>query len=134
MTQFMLVIGSQPQNMDVVCQSIYESDRFLRIAHKLFTDEQLKSCWSLEGELVHDLFSDAQTQISEGISIEETRIGQLLLRLFRSCQEVVLWYSSDFDDLPEFTDIEAAMKEISSELMRSAGEIYLRFRGDSIEY
>jgi hypothetical protein len=130
----MLAIGIQPPNIGVVCQPIYESDKLSqRIARELFTDEQLKLCWSLKKESVHDLFSLARTQISAGISIEATIIGQLLLRLFRSCQEIVLWYSSDFNNLPEFTDIEAAMNEISSTLMELAGEIYLRFRGGAIE-
>jgi hypothetical protein len=130
MTQFILVIGIQPQNIGVVCHSIDEADKFQKdIAHELFTNEQLKYCWCLKRESVHDLFSQAQLQISEGENIEKTIIGKLLLRLFRSCQEIVLWYSADFNDLPEFTDIEAAMNEISSALMESDGEVYLRFRG-----
>jgi hypothetical protein len=61
MTQFMLVIGSQPQNMGIVGQLIHEDDKFLkRIACELFTDKQIASCWFLEKDSVHDLFSDAE--------------------------------------------------------------------------
>jgi hypothetical protein len=134
MTQFMLVIGAQPQNMGVVCQPIHEDKYLNKIACELFTEVQLESCWFLEKDSVHDLFSLAIADISAGINIRQTIIGQLLLKLFQTCQEIVLWYSSDWNDLPEFTDIEAAMNEISLELMESAGEIYLRFKGSAIEY
>jgi hypothetical protein len=130
MTQFMLVIGNRPQDPDLVCRSIdEEASRWLQnIARELFIDEQLKSCWYLDRELIHDLFSQAQTQLFAGESIEQTSVGQLLLELFRSCEETVLWYSIEFDDLPEFRNIEAAMNEISTQLIRPSGEIYLRFR------
>jgi hypothetical protein len=134
MTQFMLVIGIQPQQANIVCCSIDEADEFLKkLAHQLFTDRQMESCWypeGLNGELVHDLLSLARTHIMEGGNIKDTFIGQLLIKVFQSCHETILWYSDDFDDLPEFTNIEIAMNEISSELIVLAGEIYLKFKGD----
>jgi hypothetical protein len=133
MTQFMLVIGSQPQNIDVICRSIGETDKFLKkAAHQLLTDRQLELCWypeGLHGESVHDLFSQAQTQIIGGENIEETIIGKLLIKVFQSCREVLIWYSNDFNDLPEFTNVEIAMNEICSELIELSGEVYLKFKG-----
>jgi hypothetical protein len=130
MTQFMLVVGDRPQDLNSVCRSINEADRFLKkIARELFTEQQLQSCWYLEKELAHDLFNRAQIQIFESKSLKETIIGQLLIKLFSSCEQIVCWYASDCNDLPEFTDIEIAMQYISSELIEPGGEIYLRFRG-----
>ena len=127
MTQFMLVIGIKPQQADVICRSIDEKDEFFKeVAHQLFTDRQMESCWypeGLNGESVHDLLSLARTHIMEGGNIKDTVIGQLLIKLFRSCGEIVLWYSNDFDDLPEFTNTEIAMNEISCDLITMAGEI-----------
>ena len=45
----------------------------------------------------------------------------------------MLWYSNEFNDLPEFTNIEAAIDEISSALTYSSGEIYLRFKNKEVE-
>lgn len=89
----MLVIGHRPQNTALVCRSIdEEASRWLQnIARELFTDDRLKSCWYLDRELIHDLFSQAQTQLFAGESIEKTSVGQLLLKLFRSGEETVLW-------------------------------------------
>jgi hypothetical protein len=130
MTQFMLAIGDLPQDLDSVCLSINEADRFLKkMAKELFTEKKLQSCWYLEKELAHDLFNQAQVQIFESKSLEETIIGQLLIKLFSSCEQIVCWYASDCADLLEFTDIEIAMQYISSELIQPEGEIYLRFRG-----
>jgi hypothetical protein len=132
MTQFMLAIGIQPPETNIVCRSIDEKDElFKEIAHQLFSDRKIESCWypeGLNGESVHDLLSLARTHVMEGGNIKDTVIGQLLIKVFQSCHEVVLWYSNDFDDLPEFTNIEIAMNEISCELIKMAGEIYLRFR------
>jgi hypothetical protein len=132
MTQFMLIIGIRPQVESIVCRSINEADEFLKkLAHQLFTDQQMESCWypeGLNGESVHDLLSLAEIYITEGGNIRDTIIGQLLIKVFQSCHETVLWYSHDFDNLPEFTNIEVAMNEISSELMEMAGEIYLKFK------
>ena len=134
MTQFILVIGKPPQDPGFIFRSIRESDEFLKqIAYKLFTDKQLEFCWQLEGDLIHALFSQAQTQIFEGNKIQQTIVGQLLVTLFRSCQETVLWYGNDFHDLTEFVNIETTLDEIASELVRSSGEIYLRFRNKEIE-
>jgi hypothetical protein len=136
MTQFMLVIGIQPQEANIVCRSIDEKDEFFKqLAHQLFTERQMESCWypeGLNGESVHDLLSLARTHIMEGENIKDTVIGQLLIKLFRSCYEIVLWYGNDFDDLPEFINIEIAMNEISCDLITMAGEIYLRFKGDMV--
>jgi hypothetical protein len=127
----MLVIGIQPQQANIVCRSIDEADEFLKkLAHQLFTDRQMESCWypeGLNGESVHDLLSLARTHIMEGGNIKDTIIGQLLIKAFQSCHKTVLWYSHDFDDLPEFTNVEIAMNEVSSELIKLAGEIYLKF-------
>jgi uncharacterized protein YpmS len=135
MTQFMLVIGIQPQEANIVCRSIGEADEFSKkLAHQLFTDRQMELCWypeSLNGESVHDLLSLARTHIMEGGDIKDTIIGQLLIKVFQLCDETVLWYSHDFDDLPEYTNIEIAMNEISCELIKMAGEIYLRFKSDA---
>jgi hypothetical protein len=137
MTQFMLVIGIQPQLENIICHSIDEAEEFLKkLAHQLFANQQMESCWypeGLNGESVHDLFSLAEIHIREGGNIRDTIIGQLLIKVFQSCYETVLWYSHDFDDLPEFTNIELAMNEISSELMVMAGEIYLRFRINAVD-
>jgi hypothetical protein len=134
MTQFMLVIGIQPQDANIVCRSIDEAAEFLKkLAHQLFTDRQMESCWypeGLNGESVHDLLKQSRTHMMEGRDIKDTLIGQLLIKAFRSCHETLLWYSHDFDNLPEFTNIEMAMNEISSELIELSGEIYLKFRGD----
>jgi hypothetical protein len=103
------------------------------LLRQLFTDQQMKSCWypeGLNGESVHELLSLARTHIMERGNIKDTIIGQLLIKVFQSCHDTVLWYSNDFDDLPEFRNIEIAMNEISSELIEMAGEIYLRFKGD----
>jgi hypothetical protein len=134
MTQFMLIIGIQPQNANIVCRSVDRKDEFFKeLARQFFTERQMELCWypeGLKGESVHDLLSQARTDIMEGGKIENTIIGQLLIEVFRSCHETLLWYSNDFNDLPEFTDIEIAMNEISSELIELAGEIYLKFKGD----
>jgi hypothetical protein len=130
----MLVIGIQPQQANIVCRSIDEADEFFKkLAHQLFTDRQMKSCWypeGLNGESVHDLLSLARTHIMEGGNIKDTIIGQLLIKAFQSCHKTVLWYSHDCDDLPEFTNVEIAMNEVSSELIKLAGEIYLKFNGN----
>jgi hypothetical protein len=66
MTQSILIIGN-PQNLDIAYHSIDTADKFLKdIAHKLFTEEQLKSCWYIEGWIIHELFSKAQTQLFNG--------------------------------------------------------------------
>ncbi|PSB50877.1 hypothetical protein [Chamaesiphon polymorphus] len=130
MTQFMLVVGDRPQDLDSVSRAIHEADWFLKkMAQELFTDRQLQSCWYLEKELAHDLFNQAQVQIFESKSLEETIIGQLLIKLFSSCEQIVCWYANDCDELPEFTNIELALQYISSELIQPGGEVYLRFRG-----
>ncbi len=128
MTQFMLIVGHRPEDLEFPYRSIDKADKFFKIAQRLFTDRQLQSCWYLENELTHELLSQARSQISAGYSIEQTIIGKLLAQLFRSCEEVVLWYSNDFSELDEFTDIELVMPVISSELMQLAGEIYLHFK------
>jgi hypothetical protein len=136
MTQFMLTIGNQPEYAGISFCSIDENDGFLKkIAHHLFTKEQLQLCWyprNVDGELVDDLFVQAQSEILDGEILRETVVGKLLLNLFQSCQEVVLFYSSDFDYLPECTDIETAMDEISAELIDFSGEVYLRFINSSV--
>jgi hypothetical protein len=133
MTQFMLVVGDRPQDLGFSCQSIDETDKFFKIAQELFTQQQLQSCWYLDNELTHELLSQARSHILAEHSIEKTIIGKLLVHLFRSCEEVVLWYSDDFSDLPEFTDVELVMPVISIDLMKLAGEIYLRFRGKIVQ-
>jgi hypothetical protein len=136
MTQFMLIIGDRTENLDILCQSIDKADRFLKnAAHELFTNRQLQFCWYPEGthgESVHDLFSQAQTEILQGENIKDTVIGQLLIEIFRSSQEVVIWYSSDYNHLPEFTNIEIAMNKIYSDLTESSGEVYVRFRSINV--
>jgi hypothetical protein len=128
MTQSILIVGN-PKDIDIVYYPIDTADRFLKdIAHQLFTEKQLKSCWYIEGWIIHDLFSEAQTQLFDNQRIESTIVGQLLIKLFLSCQEIVLWYFDDFNDFPEFTDIELAMNEISSQLTELSGEIHLIFR------
>jgi hypothetical protein len=128
MTQSILIVGN-PKDIDIAYYPIDIADKFSKyIAHQLFTEEQIKSCWYIEGWIIHELFSDAQTQLFDNQRIESTIVGQLLIKLFRSCQEIVLWYFDDFDDFPEFTDIELAMNEISSQLTKSSGEIHLIFR------
>jgi hypothetical protein len=131
MTQFMLVVGNQPKGTIINFSAIEKNSGFLnRIAQQIFTEEQLRGCWcpvNVVGEIVHDLFSQAQTALLDGESIYDTIIGQCLVQLFQSCQEVVLWYSSDFDDLPQYTIIEVAMNEISTQLIIESGEVYLHF-------
>jgi hypothetical protein len=131
MTQFMLVVGNQPKSTIIEFSAIEKDSGFPnRIAHQIFTEEQLRVCWypaNVAGEIVHDLFSQAQTALLEGESIYDTIIGQCLVQLFQSCQEIVLWYSSDFDDLPQYTIIEAAMNEISAQLIIESGEVFLHF-------
>jgi hypothetical protein len=136
MTQFMLVIGNQPKYVDISFCSIKESNGTLKkIAYQLFIKEHLQLCWyprNEPGEMVDDLFTQAQMEIFNGRSIHETDAGKLLLNLFQSCREVVLFYSSDFDDLPECTNIEIAMDGISAELTDCSGEVYLRFMNLSV--
>jgi hypothetical protein len=133
MTQSILIIGNL-QNLDVAYHSIDKADKFLKdIAHELFTEEQLKSCWYIEGWMIHELFSKAQTQLFNGEKIESTMVGQLLIKIFQSCQEIVLWYFDDFDDFPKFTNIEAAMNEISAQLIEISGEIHLIFRSADLQ-
>ena len=70
MTQSILIIGNL-QNLDVADHSINTADKFLKyIAHELFTEDQLKSCWYIEGWIIHELFSKAQTQLFNGEKIE----------------------------------------------------------------
>jgi hypothetical protein len=134
MTQFMLVIGIQPQEANIICHPIDGADNFLKnSAHQLFTNRQMELCWypeGLNGESVHDLLNQARIHIMEGGKIETTSVGQLLIKAFQSCHETLLWCSREFDDLPEFTNIEIAMNEISSDLTDLSGEIYLKFRGN----
>jgi hypothetical protein len=136
MTQFMLVIGNQPEYAGISFCSIEGDDGFLRkAAYQLFTKEQLQLCWypkNADGELVDDLFTQAQSEILDGGIIYETEAGKLLLNLFQSCREVVLFYSNDFDDLPECTNIEIAIDRISAELTDFSGEVYLRFMNLSV--
>jgi hypothetical protein len=131
MTQFMLIIGNPPRDIDIIYFPINQADEFLgKIAIKLFTSQQLQMCWYAEGsngESIHDLFSQAQTQILEGYEIRNTKIGKILVKVFQQCQEVVIWYSDDCSQLPEFTDINMAIDEICTELTESCGAIYLRF-------
>jgi hypothetical protein len=127
MTQSIFIIGN-PQKIDIAYHSIDIADKSLKdIAHRLFTEEQLKSCCYIEGWIIHELFSEAQTQLFSGERIESTIVGQLLIKIFQSCQEIVLWYFDDFDDFPKFTNIEAAMNEISAQLIEISGEIHLIF-------
>ena len=135
MTQYMLIVGIQPkdtlESLGIIGHTIYDSNNFLReVANQLFSKNQIQSCWYPESEVigsVHDLFNEAYKNIQQGMSINETVVGNLLLNVLPLCEEIVLWYSDDFHDLPCIENTEKFMSTISCDLMQDSGELYLRF-------
>ena len=131
----MLIVGIEPKStlksLGVVAHKISDSkDSFREIASQLLSEKQIPLCWYPESEVigsVHDLFNEAYKNIQQGIIFNETIIGTLLLNALPVCEEIVLWYSNDFFNLPCVENAKDFMSIIASDLMLDSGEMYLRF-------
>ncbi len=121
------------EDLNIDSISINDSSSFLKnIANQLFTQEQLDLCWYPASERyrepVHDLFNEAYNFVAEGQDFTETVFGKLILRVLPTCQEVAIWYSDNFQDLPSSNDEKEFVKLISYEMQKGLGETYLRFK------
>lgn len=132
----MLIIGIQPQNilkeLDLVSiPIILSNNEFLKgVANKIFAKEQLAMCWYPESNQmrsVHDLFNDAYISLQEGMTLDRTVIGSLLLSCLPISQKIIIWYGGDFCNLECVQNINLFLQRVSNELLEGSGEIYLRF-------
>ena len=83
---------------------------------------------------IDDLFTEAQVQLNDGLAFPATRLHSFLEQAMESCEDVVLWYSSDYSDLPMTSDREELLALVEAGVDSPLCECYIHWRrSESLE-
>ncbi len=78
-----------------------------------------------------DICTFSQKQINDGISIYDTKLYDLLIRLKND--ELYFWYASYFDDLDLITNFTDLINSIEEALINFNAEVYIHYRPENIK-
>lgn len=70
------------------------------------------------------LFTEAQSQMIEGMEFEKTRLYTVVIELYKAGASLYFWYGSDSADLPVYTNIETLLEDLQTAVKTSACEFY----------
>lgn len=129
MTQFALAkAGRQHSGL----KSIFElEDEFLRgAAIDLFPGVSLNEIYFLDvgGKDIDSLMLDAQKAVNDKKCFRETELYKAIEMVSDSVDELVFWYSSDYDDLDYVYDVPELLRKLEGAVSDSFCEVYGRYR------
>jgi len=131
MTQFILCKqnGAACSRCNIEWISIEEDSFLSEVASYVFPNTDDKNIFTLvfDGESFDSICTAAQRDMAEGKSFAETNLFSCMKSLLESCNEFVLWYAREYDDLDYVYDGESLLQKIEESLVDSSCEMYLRY-------
>lgn len=135
MTQFLLIEAPTPHVgplADLVFEDV-DSDEFLRHAASAVFPGRRGKFWSVYRRGEADLFYESWAQLADGVALESTTLGVLLLQVANRGHRFCLFWASDYADLPRTSGRAALFGEVERQLRAHDGasslELYLCWDG-----
>ena len=129
MTQFALCVVSDSAADDEL-RSLCESDELqVQAARELFgTTDGVKIPFTRHGADIARLATDAYNATHNSRSFETTDLYRVLRILLERCDDIVLWWSNDWSDLPVWANQETFLEDVGRQLAEPVGDVYCRWQ------
>lgn len=100
------------------------NEKFLdKIALDLFKKDTVERIWVVED--IDFYCTESQYALNCGVNFEMTRLHQILCDLYRKCDRLAMWYSSEYQDLDIITSIEDFTNRVEKYVRLPMCEVYL---------
>lgn len=101
------------------------------VAKELLGELKAEESWTIIDRATQQtdaLFSKMQKELHNNIPFQDSCIGSFFTKCLDSIYELILWYSDDYKELPNFIDIKSFTDVIEEEIAESTCEVYGWYR------
>lgn len=129
MTQFVLV--ASPERCSGLVPVSNSNDAFLQeMSAKLLPDATADELFTidLDGRNIDELMLNAQMAINGAARFETTELYDLIRRLALVVNDMVFWYSSDYEHLDRTNDVSVLLDDMQHSVRESTCEFYRHYQ------
>lgn len=132
MTQFIVFSARRvprlPDELSIV--PVAEAQAYVRQyveQHRFLAQQPVWTLANIGREVIHDLCDEAARNLADGVPFERSTLARLLRSLCDSCDEIMLWYTSDEGPIDTTHSQEDFLDSIELQLKQFPPEVWARF-------